>query len=128
VILQSTSTQNDLFAGLWCLLTIYFLLFGKKNDLVFAALSLGLAFLSKGTTPIFLLPFFILWAIQKRHYKTRLLAQGMFILLVVLVLNIGHWVRNIQTFGHPLIDPKDSKILSNQVHAPGIIVSNALRN
>jgi hypothetical protein len=108
-ILQATSTQNDLVVGAWLIGLLFFILLARqrnlaKDETVALSLSLGLGLLTKGT--------FYAYAILPGVYFSFLLFKKMglrkaFITLaavvgMVIILNLGYWLRNWNTFGTPL--------------------------
>ena len=112
-ILQSTSTQNDYITAFWLVCLIYFVLLSKKRNLepsewLSLSLATGLGMLTKGTFYPFAFPI-LLWLfipnlIQRGLRWTIGLGVGM--TAVVLVLNLGFWLRNLLTYGGPL-GPQD---------------------
>lgn len=124
-IAQSNTTQNDVVGAYfvlcfaWCTLVLQ-----RRHTIcmvVFAGISLGLAWLTKGTAYIFTLPF-ILWYLLpliKRspvQQRVRLAVQFTLIPLIVLTLNAGYYYRNFSATGSPLGDA--SSDLSNKGSAP----------
>jgi 4-amino-4-deoxy-L-arabinose transferase-like glycosyltransferase len=108
-ILQSTSTQTDYVAAFWILCLMYFVVLSKQRPLgliewLCLALSTGLGMLTKGTFYAYAFPillwFFIPFLLQEKWRKGIL--KGLAVTAVVLVLNLGYWIRNTATFGNPL--------------------------
>jgi hypothetical protein len=108
-ILQSTSTQTDYVTAFWILCLVYFVVLSKQRPLQFIewlclSLATGLGMLTKGTFYPYAFPillwFFIPLLFQEQTKKVIL--KGLGFALVVIVLNLGFWVRNINTFGGPL--------------------------
>jgi hypothetical protein len=108
-ILQSTSTQNDYVASLWLVCLAVFVLLAIKHEVSLAELlslaaALGLGLLTKGTFYPYSVPFGV-WLILhwlRQRNLALFLKRGVLIVVVVLVLNLGFWVRNIITYGGPL--------------------------
>ena len=105
-ILQSVSTQTDYVCALWMVLFVFFLIETKRQSFLFntvaAGLSLGLAFLTKGNSYIFAVPFLVWFMVT--HFKQRLsqcLLGVLLIFVCALSLNMGQYMRNTQTFGSP---------------------------
>ena len=128
-IAQSMSTQNDYVCAFWVICFVYFVVKlrpeGDWLDLVGAALSLGLAWLTKPTAYIFAFPF-IVWLLIKmitagKGHLWKLLA----VLLVALTINSGYFIRNYQLFGSPF--GGDDYGTRNKIISPGNIVSNILK-
>ncbi len=135
-IYESTSTQNDLVMSFWLICAAYGCVkataeAGWTGPLIFAA-SLGLCLLTKTVTLIFVAPLGV-WMV--RVTARRGLAQALpcwaAIATVALVLNAGHMARNYATSGHllgPDVDGEGSGHYLNEVHGPGAIFSNVVRN
>ncbi len=131
-IMQSTSTQVDLVAAFWLVITIYCLLSLKKHfsilNIILLGCSLGLALLTKTTNYFFILPFliwlFITTFCRGYHahflnladkddkviggqapiscYGVRHLSAFFLIIFIALIINAPHYYRNIKSFNHPL--------------------------
>ncbi len=108
-ILQATSTQNDYVTALWLVCLAYFVVSGTKRQLaptesISLALAVGVGMLTKGTFYPYAVPFllwyFITWLIRRR--LSLVLVHGLLITGIVLVLNLGYWVRNTMTYDGPL--------------------------
>jgi len=108
-ILQSTSTQTDYVTAFWILCLTYFVVLSKQRPLRFIewlciSLATGLGMLTKGTFYPYAFPI-LLWLfipllLQDRPRKVIL--KGFGFAVVVVVLNLGFWVRNTISFGGPL--------------------------
>jgi len=128
LIMQSSSTQNDIVNSFFLLSTLTFILkyrqSSRKIDLIFIALSAGLALLTKGTAYIYLLPMAI-WTLvlffrsERKSWNTALIG-----LLTILLINTGHWWRNYSVFDNPL--GPDTHTMS--YFHPKAIASNLIRN
>lgn len=131
-ILQSSSTQNDLVAGFWLAVFVYFLIRLFKDPMPgperwAAGCSLGLALLTKGTSYIFALPWlagYFCHAFFKRK-KTFFKDLGA-VVLCCIVINAGHYVRNVQTFGSPLTS--GSERYTNTGDFAAALIANPVRN
>ncbi len=108
VILQASSTQNDLVTAFWLVVFTDSALRVRRGDgsvdnwLTLGA-SLGLALLTKGTAYVYCAPF-ALWlaASLLRQRAWRHLAPLALAVVVACTLNAGYWVRNAQVYGSPL--------------------------
>jgi hypothetical protein len=108
-ILQASSTQNDYVAALWLICLAVFVLLAVRQlfgwiELLCLAASLGLGLLTKGTFYPYAFPLGV-WLIihwLRQRNLALFLKRGAVIVLVVLVLNLGYWVRNTITYGGPL--------------------------
>ncbi len=89
--------------------------------------SVGLAFLTKGTAYIYSVPFLAWYAAMGLRRRGWLVWQPWVIVGgIVLVLNIGHEIRNVQVFGRPLASGDDP--IANAWFTPQAFFSNAVRN
>ncbi len=135
VILQSSSTQNDLVVSFFLLSYAYFSIrLVKTNDVVnavFSGLSFGLALLTKGTAYIFALPIaalpFIYCATHFRKEKfVKTIKMSALIAAIGLLLNAGHLYRNYDLFGNPL--SADGHLYKNGKISTIFTLSNVIRN
>lgn len=110
ILLEATTTQNDLVAGTLFAAMIYLLFLGLKRRnmgaLVLSALALGLGMGTKQTL-FFLLPGLVLVLIhllrwQGREVLGRLIVWGGMALGVFLLLGAYMFVVNLVSFGHPM--------------------------
>lgn len=138
IILQASSTQNDIVVSFFILSTIYFTLkslkeFNIKNQ-VYLGLSIGIGLLTKGTSYIYLAPIIILFAIAiiSRLFKTKnniYFYYPIVIVLIVISINSGHFIRNYKLSNNFLgIDKSESMMYSNQNMTPKLLVSNIIKN
>lgn len=130
-ILQSTSTQNDYVAAFWLVCVTYFIIAALKTELtgkriVFIAAASGLALLTKGTAYLAVAPL-LLWFFlaEYRRQKWQVRRPLLIGILIVLSLNSGAYLRNIDYNGFPL-----GKIqrYPNRDYGPRLLLSNVLRN
>lgn len=137
-ILQATSTQNDYVAGYWL---VCFVLFGLEAvesptvlRLFLMAGSLALALLTKGTMYIFALPFAIWFGVALLRRMGRSAWRAIVIsVVVVLVVNGGHAMRNYRVYGNPLgtdreIVDGETFLYRNEVQGIRPTLSNLARN
>ncbi|QNL21385.1 glycosyltransferase family 39 protein [Hyphobacterium sp. CCMP332] len=107
LILQTSSTQNDLVAAFFLICSFYFLEKFRVNysisSSIFLGLSIGFAVLTKGTNYIFLIPFAIYLAYTMiKKWKEEIPNKQFFIIIGLIVfLNIGYWARNYLVFDSP---------------------------
>jgi hypothetical protein len=131
-ILQATSTQNDYVAGFWIICFVHCGLAwqqggdGRRRELAWGALALGLAVLTKGTTYILAAPFVFCFLVALRPWTIGGGAAASLISLAVLFMNAGHYLRTARLFGHPL--STDGLSLTNAEFSLGTLFSNLLRN
>jgi hypothetical protein len=134
-ILQSSSTQNDLVSGTFCLGFAYFLLRLVKtlsfHDTLFCALSLGSALLTKGTSYIYccaiglaigIAPLFFSLKLGKEYTLFR---RFTIIILFGLLINAGFYARNFNLYDNPLGPPNG---VLNEKFSSAILLSNIVRN
>ncbi|MGD1716150.1 glycosyltransferase family 39 protein [Dapis sp. BLCC M172] len=103
-ILQASGTNNDLVVTFWLICFVYFTFLTlengiSKSNILFLGCSLGLAILTKGTAYIYAFPFCIwllLWGIK--NLKWQAIKPIVIILLIVLAINLGHYLRNYALF------------------------------
>jgi len=134
-IMQSTSTQVDLVAAFWLVITVYCLLSLKKQfsllNIILLGCSLGLALLTKTTNYFFIIPFLI-WTFVSlcKGYRARSfnlaglvdkdgvrrLLAFFLIIFIAVVINIPHYYRNIKAFNHPLGLFKSKAKLNADLH------------
>ncbi len=134
-ILQSTSTQNDLFTAVGCLSFYYFLSRsvreGKWQDLVFAGFSLGIAVMTKGTGYIYCAGIGLTLGLSRlfsRQTKNHiaLIRNLALVILIALVMNLGVYLRNWNAYSSPL--PTESgQVRTEELTIEGLYV-NLVRN
>jgi 4-amino-4-deoxy-L-arabinose transferase-like glycosyltransferase len=132
-ILQGSSTQNDLTAAFFLLAAAERLLAwrdgGRSRQALEFAGAVGLALLTKGTAYFFAAPLVAMagwWLLRGRDRRgpAARLALGLAMALVALVLNAGHWQRNLTAFGTPL-GPQYG--VATEEIGSGALASNLLR-
>jgi hypothetical protein len=140
-IVQGSSTQNDYVVTFWLICFLYFSLHWLTatggiarigNNFVHAmsvGMSIGLAIMTKGTAYIYAFPFVIWFTVLLiKQYKIRALQYGLLIAFMILLLNIGHYSRNLNLFGSPISVGSGQENLINQVHSLPAAASNIIRN
>jgi 4-amino-4-deoxy-L-arabinose transferase-like glycosyltransferase len=137
-ILQAPSSQNDYVPSFWFVCMIDALLARQQSPQLQAlsiGASLGLALLTKGTSYIFAVSLLLtLFLAKKIPLHTITLKQAGCIVVIALVLNTPHYIRNVDTFGFPLGprnlgSPMDvGGSLTNETFSPAILISNLTRN
>ena len=129
VILQATTTQNDLLTSMWLLLCLMFAIKFKKNNdnanIIFFSISLGCAILTKSTAYIFGFPIYILAMFTSYKYKKL----NFFLIsnLIIVLLNTGTYFRNFELTGNPIGLIENIKV-SNEDYSLQTTFSNFLRN
>ena len=135
VILQSTSTQNDLVVSFFIMAFVYFVLVNIKNKNFTLAtglllgITLGLALLTKGTAYVYTFPFLV-WYCVELYYNNRKcpLRQLTVIISCALVINSVFYLRNIQYYHYPLGDSSQIAGIKNQCPGLKSTASNLVRN
>ncbi|MFA5089006.1 MAG: glycosyltransferase family 39 protein, partial [Candidatus Omnitrophota bacterium] len=131
-ILQGSSTQNDLVAAFWLVCFVYFVLL-LRNEFqwiyaVAAGGALGLGFLTKGTSYVYAAPF-LAWFILTSRRDIRRLGQSLAVLaVIVLILNLGYYLRNYDLFRTILLPASENHSVRAQAYGFGYFLSNVLRN
>jgi hypothetical protein len=130
-ILQSSSTQNDCVLSFWLVCLVYFgIQFNEKPCWSYASgvgASLGLSLLTKGTAYLFVFPLLIWLAISSlKSIKFRALKYMVLIIFIAISLNVGHYIRNYETFGN-IFSSGEIKY-SNDNYRVTSLVSNMIRN
>lgn len=138
VVLQATTTKNDIVCAFFILTTILFLfkVYKKVNltNFVFLGLSIGLGMLTKGTFYIFILPsllvflaFFIASNLKQRTFNKIFL--GLISVFFIFIINVGHFSRNYKINQDILnIDDTEHKMYSNEEMNGKYFISNLLKN
>lgn len=140
LILQSSSSQNDVTVSFFIVMAAYFLLKNLKENqsssAIFSGFSIGEAILTKGTAYVFLFPICMYWGIMKlikiyRNEAKFLKQLGFLILLFVpfLVICGTFYYRNFMLIDSPLGVSKELfYVYNNQSHSLTSFLSVLLRN
>jgi len=105
-VLTASGSKNDLTVAFWILTAVYFALSDIRNQRIwnapFLALATALAIFTKATAYVWL-PFILLtiYLSHGRDGAMRLLRSSPIIAGACLLLNAGHYARNLATFGSP---------------------------
>jgi hypothetical protein len=136
-ILQSSSTQNDYAVSFWLVCFIYFSIsLIRQGQLHWfyalgAGFSLGLVILTKGTAYIFAVPF-VVWIGYSllRTFRFQSWKPAILLVAACLVLNSGHYARNLSLFGSPIgpRGPDSIARVTSDVISPSSVLSNITRN
>lgn len=139
-LLEASNAKNDLLAGLWVCIFAYWTIRTVRAprlgwlDAVVLGTAAGLAMATKGTAPVFLLPwglFLVAGVFARRVEKIpALLWRLVMIALVVGLINGPHLLRNERMFGSPTGPSPDQGgyQLANERMTLGAFTSNGLRN
>ncbi len=133
-IAQASSTMTDYVVAFWVMAAVAECLVllgqGSASGAVFyAGVAAGLALVTKPTAVAYLLPFalWVGWVLLRHQGLRRFVGQGLAALALVMLLNAGPLLRNLEIYGTPL-DPNQVAVHSNQLRDPRGLVSNLLRN
>lgn len=138
VVLQSSSTQNDLVASFFLLAAFYFCLKCIKEanigNYLFLGLSVGLAVFTKGTAYMFLAPVAVIFGINilmkifQRQYKFFFYAVVLVAVLPILI-NARQYYRNNSISGNLLgIDKTEWSLYRNEAMTPKLFVCNTAKD
>ena len=131
-ILHGSNSKNTWVASLWLVCLVYYCILMIKSKpswglVIGASSSLGLALLTKGTSYIYALPFLLwLFLIVINQLKIKVISYLIGGSLVVLVINLGHYIRNYFVFGSPLSTYPYK--WSNDIYSVPVFISNVVRN
>ncbi|NDA64723.1 MAG: hypothetical protein EBX50_22250, partial [Chitinophagia bacterium] len=138
VILQASSTQNDVVVSFFLLCSFYFGRQCTKDKgvvhFVFFGLSIGLALLSKGTAYVYALPIVLFFGLSQisvsaQTKSLRPIMCSVLAGLICLMVNFGHFKRNFSLTHSILgVDKTESKMYSNEAMGLGEWSSNVLKN
>ena len=146
VILQLSSTQNDLVVSFYLMVVVIYLLQYYRDrqigNMGWAGLALGFAFLTKGTAYLLSAPVLLTWGLLEVERLVRPEGRGvgairsafrlmlpvLILVTISLGLNAGHYARNLRIYNHPLTDTQTQNEYVNQTHSAPMMVSNVSRN
>jgi len=132
-ILQSTSTQNNIFLALIIALFYYFYIRyikNKKNlELLFSAIALGLAIYTKGTAYFFLFIPILLFNIKllfEKNFKEIFKSFILFTLFIFLINGLFFW-SNFKLF-KTVFPQQKPFIQNNEIYSLKQFISNLSKN
>ncbi len=138
VILQATTTQNDIVVSFFVITAFYFAVrsikkFDTKNT-VFFGFAIGLGILTKATAYIYMPALVMIFGVTLilrlltlKNY--RYLWHALLFGLVFLTINFGFYYRNYKLANNFLgVDRKEYKSYSNEKMSTGILFSSILKN
>jgi hypothetical protein len=138
VILQASSTQNDIVHSFFIISTIFYTLKSLKRvelmNYVFIGIASGLSVLTKSTAYIFLAPIFLIliylaFAKIIQNRKLRFFGCSLLTFIMFLCINIGQYTRNYKVSGNFLgLDTNLSERYSNTTMSMKVLVSNLVKN
>lgn len=106
VLLEATTTQNDIIAALTCLICWIFLVEVKANSSsklanVLFGISLAVAVATKGTSELFALIAAIIYVYYYLKLKSKKIIPACLVMFPN-IINIPLWIQNYHDFGSPL--------------------------
>jgi hypothetical protein len=127
-VLQATTTQNDYVEAVW-LVSLAVLILARQSP-VFIGLALGLALLTKGTGYPFAAPLIAWWCVDAISSQRLRAVRGIAVVaLLAVMLNSGHYARNIAWYGAPLGPGRDGPfVYANERHDLLPVLSVVVRN
>ena len=137
-LMQSTSTQNVLLVSFWSLafamFSIRYVNGPSARCLTCCGLTLGFALLSKGIAyaivPGIAAALFLYGLVRAEGFRSRVKLAGAAaaIAAMAMALNSGHYARNWDLFGHPIVVPGSVHSHINEQINVFVFVSNLVRN
>ena len=128
LLLQCSSTQNDLIVSFFILTCILYCIKSYKElkllTLLLVGLTAGLAFYTKGTAYIYLFPLFLVWGIilLLKHKKIIPLLKLAAIPLLILLINLGFYARNYSLSGD-ILGKNDDRLFNETFGIPQSILT-----
>ena len=139
-LVQGSSSQGNLVVAFWLLAFVVFTLqyFQRPTSvgLMYCGLAFGFTLLSKGTAyaivPSVAATLWLCGMVRTNGYRCRakLGYAGAGVILVALLVNGGQYVRNWDTFGHPVIPMEEESNFSHlnkQINVL-VLIANLVRN
>lgn len=140
LIVQLSSTKNDVVLAFFVLMSFYFLwVLGKtmsRSTAIWVGITMALAVLTKGTSYVLLFPMGLFWVVQKIRWGLqhpfqwgRLIGEGSIIGLIMVFLCGGFFYRNYSVAGSPLGITQDLFfVYNNEVHQISTFLSVLIKN
>jgi hypothetical protein len=135
-ISQASGAEVDGFAAFWLACSVALILrvrrTGVKATRVTTAVALGcacgLAFVTKATNGLFLIPF-VVWSVAglARRNQLRLIGLGLLAIFMALAINSGQMRRNFAYYNR-VLGPKAKGGTVNDTFGPRVLASNVVRN
>lgn len=134
-IAQASSTMSD-YVVAYCMAALFSeaLTFlrdpGRSSAVVYASAAAGLGLLAKPTAAAFSLPFVVLFAaVSFRNQPIgTVLRNTLIAAAIVLLVNAGHWARNMSLYGNPIANPARIAIHATTLTDIRLFLSNVIRN
>ncbi|TAG51793.1 MAG: hypothetical protein EAZ27_13145 [Cytophagales bacterium] len=134
VILQATNTKSELTVSFFVIFSLYFLIKTYKEDKIINAIILGLiaglAFITKSTSYVYIIPLFGLFyfiMLFKNLKKTILF--GLIVIFISISIASPIYLRNYNSYGHPLgASEEERKTYTNSEFSSKALISNITKN
>ena len=134
-IMQATGVMTDYVVALWVSIAALFVIelwqgIADRREIVSLGASIGLAIATKQTALAYLAPFVTLIPLAYFRRKVGVWLAGWAVLGLLLIglLNAGHLMRNLATYGNPGGLQARLEGQLNQIVDARVVVSNLLRN
>ncbi len=138
VLLQASTTKNDIVCAFFILTSILFLYKCYKeatlSNYLFLGVSIGLGMLTKGTFYLFLFPallIFLLFLGKQMLFEKKFkpILYGLLSIFILSIIDIGHFSRNYDINNHILsIDDVENNMYSNEEMNFTFFSSNLMKN
>ena len=139
VILQASSTQNDIVVSFFILSSIYFAVKAvyeiNIQNYLFLGISIGLGVLTKGTAYIYFTPILLIFAIAVsmnifKTHKYSYFGYSIIAALLFICINFGHYTRNYNLNANILGLNKIQTPYKdfNEKMNPVLLISNIIKN
>ncbi len=134
-ILEATSTQNDYVTAFWYIAFLFFVLLSTRrtlgrSEIPITGLGLGLGMLTKATFYLYALPILVFFCVRQLVVASRrkkALVELLLIGALAAFLNLGHWSRNLVTFGS-IFGPREFIAACATSFHPGALIGGLARN
>jgi hypothetical protein len=134
-IAQASSTMSDYVVAYWMVAVFsetltFFRNANRFSPVLYASTAAGLGLLAKPTAAAYFLPFVVVFAIisiRQQSFGT-VLRNTAVAAAMVLLMNAGHWSRNLSLYGNPIANPERIAIHATTLTDFRLFLSNVLRN
>lgn len=134
IVLQASGAKNDIVLAFTFAALLYFVVKASLShltllDWIACGISVGLGVLTKGSFAFFALPLlaWLLIVMLKKEGWQRTIKFALLGLLILVILNGGHWLRNTGTFGTPLYVADESSLINGRFGLD-VTISNLSRH
>ena len=136
IVLQSSTTQNDLIITALFIISIYYFFYGmqekKLSSFTLSGICIGLAVGTKQTMLFLLIPYvllyFLAWLVFKKVTFKQLFHLGWVSILTFLLIGSQIFISNFINFGHPLGSPETVQSQSLNILRSGDAASITITN